>query len=137
MCLRHFCSIVDGAHNPGAARVLEEVVKNDFSYKRLILVLGVMSDKDIRSIVKEIAGMADHVICSSPEYYRSAKPEDIYRIVSDYSKKCEIIKSIPDAIDRARKMAKPDDMILITGSLFTVGEALTAIDPVKYKPDGV
>ena len=129
--------VVDGAHNPGAARVLEEVVKNDFSYKRLILVLGVMNDKDIRSIVKEIAGMADHVICSSPEYYRSAKPEDIYRIVSDYSKQCEIIKSLPEAIGRAREMADPDDMILITGSLFTVGEALTAIDPVKYKPDGV
>ena len=96
-----------------------------------------MNDKDIRSIVKKIAGLADHVICSSPEYYRSAKPEDLYRIVSDYSKKCEIIKSLPAAISKARKMAKPGDMILITGSLFTVGEALTAIDPVKYKSDGI
>lgn len=129
--------VVDGAHNPGAAAVLADAVKKDFTYKRLILVLGVMKDKDINSIVKEIAGMADHIICSSPEYYRSASPEELYSIVSGYSKKVEIIKSLPKAIDKARKLSKPDDMILITGSLFTVGEALTAIDPVKYKPDGI
>ena len=129
--------VVDGAHNPGAAQVLVKAVKNDFSYKRLILVLGVMMDKDISSIVKEIAGMADHVICSSPEYFRSASPEELHRVVSKYSKKTEIIKSLPDAIFKAGKIAKPDDMILVTGSLFTVGEALTAIDPIKYKSDEV
>ena len=127
--------VVDGAHNPAAARMLKEVVKKDFSYNRLILVLGVMKDKDINRIVKGIAGMSDHVICSSPEYFRSASPEDLYRIVSKYSKSAEMIKSLPGAIKKAKKIAKPDDMILITGSLFTVGEALTAIDPVKYKPD--
>ena len=129
--------MVDGAHNPGAARVLAEAVKKDFSFNRLILVLGVMKDKDINSIVRDIAGMADHVICSSPEYFRSASPEDLYKIVSAYNKKTEMIKTLPEAIKKAKKIARPDDMILITGSLFTVGEALTAIDPIKYKPDGV
>ena len=129
--------VVDGAHNPGAAEVLAKAVKKDFSYSRLILVLGVMKDKDIKNIVKEIAGMADHIICSNPEYYRSASPEDLHRVVSAYSRRCEIIKSLPVAIAKAKKLAKPDDMILITGSLFTVGEALTVIDPVKYKPDGI
>ena len=129
--------VVDGAHNPGAARVLVDAVKNDFAYKRLILILGVMADKDINSIVKEIAGMADQVICSSPEYFRSATPEELHKIVSQYNKKTEIIKTLPEAIKKAKGIAKPDDMILITGSLFTVGEALTAIDPIKYKSDGI
>ncbi|MGD9158595.1 MAG: folylpolyglutamate synthase/dihydrofolate synthase family protein [Desulfobacteraceae bacterium] len=129
--------VVDGAHNPGASRALVEAVKKDFSYKRLILVLGVMKDKDIGSIVREIAGMADHIVCSSPEYFRSATPEDLYKIVSTYNKNTEMIKTLPEAIKKAKKIARSDDMILITGSLFTVGEALTAIDPIKYKPDGV
>ena len=129
--------VVDGAHNTGAARVLLEAVKKDFSYRRLILVLGVMKDKDINSIVKDISGMADHVICSSPEYFRSARAEELYGIVSEYSKNAEIQKTLPEAISKAKKIAKPDDMILITGSLFTVGEAMTVIDPVKYKPDAV
>ena len=44
--------VVDGAHNPGAAEVLAKAVKKDFSYSRLILVLGVMMDKDIKNIVQ-------------------------------------------------------------------------------------
>jgi dihydrofolate synthase/folylpolyglutamate synthase len=44
---------------------------------------------------------------------------------------------ISNAIARAKEIAGPRDMILITGSLFTVGEALTYFDPVKYKPDGI
>ncbi len=129
--------VVDGAHNPGAANVLVEAVKNDFTYKKLILVLGVMADKDIDSIVKDLAGMADQVICSSPEYFRAAAPEDLYKIVSPYNKNTKVIKTLPEAIKKAKKQAKAGDMILITGSLFTVGEALSIIDPVKYKPDTV
>ena len=129
--------VVDGAHNPEAAGVLAKTVKNNFSYGRLILVLGVMADKDINSITGGLTSLADHVICSSPEYFRSARPEDLYKAVSSQGKKTEIIKTLPEAINRAKKIAGKKDMILITGSLFTVGEALTAIDPVKYKPDGV
>jgi dihydrofolate synthase/folylpolyglutamate synthase len=96
-----------------------------------------MKDKDIKSITGELTALADHVICSSPEYFRSASPEDLYKVVSAQAKKTEKIKTLPDAINRAKKIAGKRDMILITGSLFTVGESLTAIDPVKYKSDGV
>lgn len=130
-------TVVDGAHNPGAAEVLVKAVKNSFSYNRLILVLGVMKDKDIKSIIGELTGLADHIICSGPVYFRSASPEDLAGIVSALGRKAETEKTIPGAIRRAKQLAGEDDMILITGSLFTVGEALTALDPVKYKSDGV
>ncbi len=129
--------VVDGAHNPGAAKVLAKTVKKNFTYDRLILVLGVMKDKDIKSIIGALITLADYVICSSPEYFRSAAPEDLYEIVSDQGIKAEIIRALPKAINRAKKIAEKSDMILVTGSLFTVGEALTAIDPLKYKSDGV
>jgi dihydrofolate synthase/folylpolyglutamate synthase len=128
--------VVDGAHNPGAAKVLAETIKKDFTFKRLIVVLGIMKDKDIHTIVKEIAPLSDHIICSAPEYYRAAKPEELHRVVSAYSKRAEMIEGLKAAIEKAKAMTGPDDMILITGSLFTVGEALTVIDPVRYRPDG-
>ena len=96
-----------------------------------------MADKDINSITGGLTPLADHIICSSPVYFRSASPEDLYKVVSKQGKKAEIKKTLPGAINRAKKIAGKKDMILITGSLFTVGEALTAIDPVKYKSDGV
>lgn len=129
--------VVDGAHNPEAAGVLTKTVKNNFKYNRLILVLGVMADKDINSIIDGLTSLANYIICSSPVYFRSASPEDLHRVVSKQGKRTEIKKTLPEAINRAKKIAGKKDMILITGSLFTVGEALTAIDPVKYKSDGV
>ena len=55
--------------------------------------------------------------------------------VSAAGKRGEVVDALPNAIDRAKTMASPRDLILVTGSLFTVGEALTILDSVKYKPD--
>ena len=49
----------------------------------------------------------------------------------------EIVAPLSKAIDRAKEMARPEDMILICGSLFTVGEAMTYFDPEGCKPDGL
>jgi dihydrofolate synthase/folylpolyglutamate synthase len=49
----------------------------------------------------------------------------------------EIIRKIPEALKRAKEIAGPQDLILVCGSFFTVGEALVTFDPQKYKPDGI
>ncbi len=128
--------VLDGAHNPNAVRELAGSIDKDFSYKRLLLVIGVMEDKDIAGIIRSIIPKADHIICTSPGYYRSADPEELMRIVSGLGRRGDVIPVISDAIERARQVAGPRDMILITGSLFTVGEALTYLDPVRYRADG-
>jgi dihydrofolate synthase / folylpolyglutamate synthase len=127
--------IVDGAHNPGAARELAHSIKSDFSYDRLILVAGIMEDKDITGIIRLISPVADYIISTKPDYYRAANPVRIMKEVSAAGKRGEVVDALPAAIDRAKTMASPRDLILITGSLFTVGEALTILDPAKYKPD--
>jgi dihydrofolate synthase/folylpolyglutamate synthase len=127
--------VLDGAHNPDAADKLSLSIKRDGSYDRLILVLGIMKDKDIDRIMDKILPISDYVICTAPEYYRSAEPGELVKRLRAHGKDGEVIPSIPKAIARARAMARSGDMILITGSLFTVGEALTYLDPEKYRPD--
>jgi len=129
--------ILDGAHNPGAARELAVSITAGFSYDRLIAVMGIMGDKDIKNIIRLISPVADYIICTRPDYYRSADPGRIMEEVSSLGKRGEVIDSLPAAIERAKAMASPGDLVLITGSLFTVGEALTVLDPVKYRPDPV
>jgi dihydrofolate synthase/folylpolyglutamate synthase len=129
--------ILDGAHNPGAVKELVHAIKKCFSYKRLILVLGVMNDKDINRIIKVVAPVSDYVVCASPVYYRSADTTVLMKGVRALRKRGETAPSVSKAISRAKELARPEDLILVTGSLFTVGEALTAIDPVKYKADGI
>jgi dihydrofolate synthase/folylpolyglutamate synthase len=129
--------ILDGAHNPKAIKELANSIKSGFSYRRLILVIGVMEDKDIGNIIRGILPIADYVIYTRPDYYRSASPEKLLREASSNTKQGEIVPVISEALEKAKEMVSPEDMILVCGSLFTVGEAMTYFDPEKYKPDQI
>jgi len=128
--------ILDGAHNPGAARELAGSISG-FSYGRLIAVVGIMGDKDIKNIIRLISPVADYIICTRPDYYRAADPGRIMKEVSSLGKRGEAFDSLAGAIEKAKAMASSRDLILITGSLFTVGEALTILDPARYSPDSI
>lgn len=129
--------VLDGGHNPGAIRVLADAVTREFRYERLITVLGIMKDKDIRGVVRAIVPKSGYVIYSRPEYDRAAAPEHIEDAARPLRKPGEIVQPLKNAITRAREIAGPSDMILICGSLFTVGEAMTCLDPENYRPDEI
>jgi dihydrofolate synthase / folylpolyglutamate synthase len=129
--------VLDGAHNPAAMKSLVDSVTRDMKYARLILVLGVMADKDISRIIRAVVPAADYVICTRPEYYRAAPPETLMKAALPFWKAGETSRGLPEALKRARDMAGPDDLILVTGSLFTVGEAMACLDPGRYRPDKI
>jgi len=127
--------ILDGAHNPDAMRNLVDSMRDAFQWKRLILVLGVMGDKDIPRIIKRIVPIADYVIYTRPEYYRAAEPQVLMKEAAPFSKEGEIIPTLPEALRKAKGRSKPGDVILVTGSLFTVGEAMACLEPETVQPD--
>jgi len=124
--------ILDGAHNPPAMGALANSIEHDFDYEQLILVLGILEDKDIDSIIKRILPLANRVIYTRPTYERAADPHYLKDKAGEVGKAGEVCLSIPVAIDRARNVAGKRDLILITGSLYTVGEAKSYFDPVRY-----
>jgi dihydrofolate synthase/folylpolyglutamate synthase len=115
--------VLDGAHNPAAAATLAQALKRDLSYRRLILVLGIMADKDIDGILHRLLPLADAVIFSRPRYERAASPESLQRLAKDLSQENYVITDLATAIAKARELAGLEDLIVITGSLFTIGEA--------------
>jgi dihydrofolate synthase/folylpolyglutamate synthase len=127
--------ILDGAHNPAAARALTESIRADFKYRRLILVIGVMEDKEIGRLLQGIVPHSDYVIYTRPVYYRAASPQILIAEATHLGKPGEVIPLLTEALDRARDMADTRDLIVVSGSLFTVGEAITYFDPETYKPD--
>ncbi|MEW6668510.1 MAG: folylpolyglutamate synthase/dihydrofolate synthase family protein [Thermodesulfobacteriota bacterium] len=129
--------VLDGGHNPGAIRALAATVRRDFRYQRLILVLGVMKDKDIRGILGAIVPMADVVLYTAPAYERAASPEDLMKEARPLRRPGKAVFPLARAIAEAKALAGPGDMILVCGSLFTVGEALTCIDPETYGADRI
>ncbi|MBW2617151.1 MAG: bifunctional folylpolyglutamate synthase/dihydrofolate synthase [Deltaproteobacteria bacterium] len=129
--------LLDGAHNPAAVRALAESVRTGFEYRRLILVIGIMEDKEIGQLLRGIVPIADYVIYTRPVYPRAAGPEILMAEAAPLERPGEVEPLLTKAIEKAKDMADPEDLILVCGSLFTVGEALTYFDPETYMPDGL
>jgi dihydrofolate synthase/folylpolyglutamate synthase len=115
--------ILDGAHNPAGALVLKESLEKEFKYHHLILLIGVMKDKDIKSILHLLAPLADQIILTRPHNERAAPPALLREVLGQNGKKAIVIEDIKEAIERGFSMAGKEDLLCITGSLYTVGEA--------------
>ncbi|MBC8178071.1 MAG: bifunctional folylpolyglutamate synthase/dihydrofolate synthase [Deltaproteobacteria bacterium] len=124
--------LLDGGHNPAALRALAHSIRNGFKYRRLVLVIGVMADKEINQMLRAIIPLADYLICTRPVYSRAAEPEILMAKAAPFEKPGEMVPFLTDALTKAKEMADPRDLIVVCGSLFTVGEALTYFDPETY-----
>ena len=127
--------LLDGAHNPPAISELRNSLQKKFPTQKIILILGIMKDKDIKSMVKTIVPMAKYVYYTSPKYERSAKPEQLAAEAANLCIPGKITQGIENAICEAKKISDGNDLIVITGSFFTIGEALSILDPDTYRID--
>ena len=115
--------VIDGAHNPSAARVLAQTWRETFGDQRASLILAILSDKDLRGICEALVPITDSVLLPKIRSERAASPEDLARTVSTVTPPLpySITDSIADALALARTKPNP---ILLTGSLHFAGEAL-------------
>jgi dihydrofolate synthase/folylpolyglutamate synthase len=127
-------TIIDGAHNPAAARTLAETWSEQFGNRRATLILAILSDKDLRGICKALVPIADSVLLPKIRSDRAASPEDLAQIISSITPSFpySITPSIAEALELAR--AKPNP-ILLTGSLHFAGEALAHLrgEPAAFE----
>ena len=120
--------VVDGAHNPDCMKKLKSAVTEYFNYDKLILVLGILSDKNIKKMVKIISPLSDIVVITKPDTERAADPKIIKNEAEKYIRTVVVKDNVKNALDYAKSIAKKNDMILITGSLYTVGDVKKAIN---------
>jgi dihydrofolate synthase/folylpolyglutamate synthase len=114
--------LLDGAHNYAGMTALSRALVEEYGYRRLIVVLGVMADKDLRGMLLKLAPLADHLILTRPRYERAAEPESILEMAGDFSGRIELIRPVEAAIERAVALATSEDLVLVTGSLYFIGE---------------
>jgi dihydrofolate synthase/folylpolyglutamate synthase len=125
--------VLDAAHNPDAARSFREAMAGH-TYSRLILVVGILGDKDVRGILSNLAPLADVVVCTEPANPRAASAEELVRIVKTWKKPFSIKKDVAGAVAAALDMSGAKDAVCVTGSVFTVGEAMVYLKKVRPKP---
>jgi len=122
--------VLDGAHNPAAMRCLKNaLLEGVISYRRIILVLGILKDKDVKKMVAEIAPLCQEVVVTSLNTERGLDKNLLRREVINYlpSGKVRMENGVGEALMRALEVASTDDLICVTGSLYTVGEAKRAL----------
>lgn len=112
--------ILDGAQNIASMRALKEAIKENFKYKRLLLVLGISSDKDVEGICNEIYDLADGIVLTKANNPRATSLETLAKHFN--GKEVHITDNVKEAKELAYRLAKKEDLILVCGSLFVVGE---------------
>ncbi len=119
--------IVDVAHNPSGARVLARYIRA-LPKKRTAVVVGMMADKDIGGFIREIDGMADTLVLTQPRVERAASIQTLTAALGSPGKQFRMIQSVGEAVDWARSAVGKEGRVVITGSFYTVQEAMERIN---------
>ena len=112
--------ILDSAHNRASARAIKAVIRRNFNYNKLILILGISYNKDIKGISNELSPLADKIILTKADNPRAAKPEYIKKFLK--ARGVIVSPDIRQAYNISKDLAGVSDIILVTGSIYLVGE---------------
>ena len=114
--------LLDGAHNPAGAKTLSETLQKNFPTERLTLILGVLEDKDWRHICETLAPRAARIFTVPVASERSANSTELAAACRRFNISTEV--SVCRSLDDALNQSADDRFVIITGSLYLVGEAL-------------
>jgi dihydrofolate synthase / folylpolyglutamate synthase len=125
-------TVIDGAHNPAAAKALVETWREIFAGEGATVILAILSDKDLRGICEALFPLADSFLLPTIRTERAVDPATLQKVLANLGSKSETFASFADAFGKARSRPAP---ILITGSLHFAGEALAHLrgEPAAFE----
>jgi dihydrofolate synthase/folylpolyglutamate synthase len=117
---------IDGAHNAASAAVLRLAIDKYLTFERLYLVLGLSAGKDTHGVLEALAPRAQGVYLTRSHHERSAPPGELAPLVREIAPRAEVAihDELASAVEAALAAARGGDLVLVTGSLFLVGETL-------------
>jgi dihydrofolate synthase / folylpolyglutamate synthase len=122
--------VIDVAHNPAGAWALRSTLSERYENRSLIFVFGAMRDKAISEMTEILFPLAERVIATRPENPRAASPEEIQQAASRTGVQVEAISDVKGAVERALELAGGQAVMVITGSIYLVGEVMPIIGTV-------
>ncbi|MGI6295358.1 MAG: bifunctional folylpolyglutamate synthase/dihydrofolate synthase [Armatimonadota bacterium] len=117
--------VIDGAHNPDAAAKLARAITERFSYDRLILVIGMTNSHSPQKVLRKLAPLANKVIVTQSQWFKATPSQQIADVALKMGADVEVVEPVTEAAKHAIKIANPRDLVLITGSFYTIGEVNT------------
>lgn len=126
--------VVDGAHNVDSARFLARTLQEYFPGQRPWFVLGILSDKDIPSILHQLLPIAQGAVLTQPRHPRAADARQLQAEAADYTVPTEVIPDVATATRRAIELAGPEGLAVATGSFTTAGAARETWLRLHHRP---
>lgn len=114
--------VIDGAHNIDGIKNLKASIEKYFKYGKMILILGILADKQVIEMVKTIAPLAEKVITVTPHSDRAQLCYDLKKVVKQVVPDCVAIEDYESAFKKGISYCSEDDILLISGSLYMVGD---------------
>jgi dihydrofolate synthase/folylpolyglutamate synthase len=114
--------VIDGAHNIQGITLLNESLKTYFRYDKLILIIGILRDKQVEDMIGVIAPQAHRVIAVTPNCGRAESAEELNEVILKYNSSSEACDDYEQAYGKAIGYAGKEDMILVCGSLYMIGD---------------
>lgn len=115
--------VADGAHNADSARALATALRDYLEWKRCYFVVGMMRDKDVRGLGRELSKLAELFVCTNFNSPRAMDPYDLLEQIGFFGPAAVADESVNAALDTALSHAGPEDLVCVTGSLYVVAEA--------------
>jgi len=114
--------LLDGGHNEGCAKALDECIKKYLIGKRIISVIGMMKDKDYKRYMSIVVTNFSKVIATKPHNSRSLDAQTLAESASEFCSDCVCIEEPTDAVNYAKNVACVDDVIIVCGSFYLASE---------------
>ncbi|HWY20593.1 MAG TPA: folylpolyglutamate synthase/dihydrofolate synthase family protein [Candidatus Acidoferrum sp.] len=119
--------VLDVAHNPAGAWALRSALSERYEDRALIFVFGAMRDKAISEMTEILFPLAERVIATRPENPRAASGEEIRQAAARTGVEVEVVEEVQGALERARSLARAGTVVVITGSIYLVGEVMRIV----------
>jgi len=135
--MTHPLMVCDGAHNPEAAIRLAhhlEAMIGDVPGRKLILIVAMMQDKNIDACLSALLPLASIVICTQIDHARSATVQMLQHKINQEGLCVHGAATPSEAVALATRLADPQDLICVTGSLFLVGAVKSMLAGSTYVP---
>ncbi|MDD2554674.1 MAG: bifunctional folylpolyglutamate synthase/dihydrofolate synthase [Desulfotomaculaceae bacterium] len=116
-------TIIDGAHNYEGARSLKLALADHFPGRDIVLVIGMLADKERARVVEELVPGAKDVIVTRPASPRSGDWRHLAQLAGRYAADISLVEDVGEALQKARARAGPEDLLCVTGSIYLVAEA--------------
>ena len=118
--------LIDGAHNPQGARALKTYAEEHLKDRRVVLLTGMMQDKQHALCADIFSSFADEIVTTSVSWPRAL---DAFKLAEDYHGRAVSEASVPAALSRARRMAGEDGAIVVAGSIYLAGDVRRLLLP--------